>query len=1591
MIKSTVVPKFIDTDSNPQVITGGGVHNIFNARITNFDPEKGETIDSVKGNTSITISNISGVVNQTKCIGQFNDLKNDRVFYFIWDYLSNHKIMVYKPATSTIETVLQGSILNFDRSTPIISCDFYDKYLIFTDNANPPRYIDVDKANRTGKKVKATLYFGVPDTGTIIFENGQEYLISAVNSAGAPLFTNELILTANGTYEDDVLAGANAYVAAFNANTTVNSYFVASVCACGEVEITELAVSGTNVYAITTLSVSVSGIPSPAPTLLVYDNIYPNNLLEYHLSIPKYTPKYNPVAVFGDDSTYTNNFVFDKVFQFAYRYVYKDNVKSCFSPISPIAVPDLNCHSNGGNYIDIDFSDSAFWQADFLNELDGVDLFVRQHNEGEWEKITSLKLCSIGISRQFYKFYNNEFLLAVSQAEAIKPNESVPFVCKTLALASEADAEGTRLFTENGIEGYDNTCNDFVINSDTYTPDGCPYTYDVEGEIELQAPYYGSLDPMVWWDGTNIVFGGLGGISNTANIANDYGQVLPAKGFTVYLTGTNYFAITKQRWNIGAGYQLLINEGLTYYDLEYGILDGSDASKMHAIRHAIGTSTAKQVFTIKNVKHGQYTLRVASHWCTLDGSYKGYPYKIDDTLNYQRTSTYVTNDITDISNYSGGRPTPTNARKELYVEVPYNTISTGLISLPNPLILLDLTDADVIQATAVADGYSFARDITASNDVTDMANNFPTSYLQVTPVVVNPLMNYGSTDHNGFWFAALPYLYITTAADREVEIKLNGVPYLNGGDFLYTATLDEFSDNVLLEDKPLPGALASRAGHYITVFTDNAFPQIYRNFVVSDGAGDLLRGVLVSMNCMSQYAFTNSQGEATLLINDRQIWGDVSMDSDFAYFSLGNGCCLNLEEWDNAGVLTPNVLPYDVTGVANPIPFYALSLGNLPFNTWKVGGSWNFRIAYYDSQNRLVGMTSVKQNASLDNLLSLNDVNLFSYEIPIGSLPPTGATHYQLVRTLNPFSYLQVVIGDSLYYLNYSSDSVNSLTSYQAGNAREIHIDLTSITLFNNSSSFSSVNYEFKQGDTVTILLYDSGGVLINPDYVNIPITKQIGNYIVINNDYDLPNLVNGMLIQINMPIPTNKENELYYEFGESHRVYQSGGVYYHGKGHDSPYPNYVFVATDQDAVTPATGLLLYGDTWRYSRTMQTYESDPSGKKGESGERQTIFWTYRVESPSLNDYFDSEDTSIGRAMIFDSLAERKRFTRLCRYSNVYKPETQNNGLFNFETLSYRNLPIHIGDVTKMVWTGDVLLVLGTIYPISLYVGRNTITDTNDNNLIASTDSVIPQYRTFQEQLGRTSGCRHPLSVVSTGDRVFWYDSDNGTVMQYASNTPLAISDKNNKSFFMAWKDAGEFDIVSGFDKPYQEILFSKITATTATKSYSLENGYWGSEYSYIPELFATTSKRLVTFKNGVIWEHDKNNTKMLFYNSQSYFSIEMSFNDSVDMKDWLSLEILARFSDESLGTFLVDKIEGYTADMQKQQSTLETTDFTKVAGVFRAAYLRDLNTPSVSNPLFTGDVLKSKWLKVRIRTNNTKSFELLMINSYYNISERTNK
>lgn len=115
--------------------------------IWNLLPKNGYSKTSAQNILGTLVrSNEDLAVNST-CIGAFADTANNRIFYFIRNSnIYNHAIWYFSPDTNTHTKVLQTLFHNFSLDHPILSCDFLEDLIVYTDGYNEPRSLIVSRA-----------------------------------------------------------------------------------------------------------------------------------------------------------------------------------------------------------------------------------------------------------------------------------------------------------------------------------------------------------------------------------------------------------------------------------------------------------------------------------------------------------------------------------------------------------------------------------------------------------------------------------------------------------------------------------------------------------------------------------------------------------------------------------------------------------------------------------------------------------------------------------------------------------------------------------------------------------------------------------------------------------------------------------------------------------------------------------------------------------------------------------------------------------------------------------------------------------------------------------------------------------------------------------------------------------------------------------------------------------------------------------------------------------------------------------------------------------------------------------------------------
>ena len=149
--KKIVAGGGMDMDTDERFVAKTDYRKAVNCRINSSDEDSAGTVENIRSNKEIINPNFTdGTV-----IGTYEDLNANVVYYFVSGGPNGtDSIFKYNPTNELIETVLQSNILNFGKNKLITGVnvlgDDSDKFpqglLYWTDDKNPPRKINIDKA-----------------------------------------------------------------------------------------------------------------------------------------------------------------------------------------------------------------------------------------------------------------------------------------------------------------------------------------------------------------------------------------------------------------------------------------------------------------------------------------------------------------------------------------------------------------------------------------------------------------------------------------------------------------------------------------------------------------------------------------------------------------------------------------------------------------------------------------------------------------------------------------------------------------------------------------------------------------------------------------------------------------------------------------------------------------------------------------------------------------------------------------------------------------------------------------------------------------------------------------------------------------------------------------------------------------------------------------------------------------------------------------------------------------------------------------------------------------------------------------------------
>lgn len=155
---------------------------------------------------------------------------------------------------------------------------------------------------------------------------------------------------------------------------------------------------------------------------LVSGKTYGSNWKKSYLTVARPMPLKSPVCSYNDDSTKSTNNLRNKLYQFRYRWVYKDNTKSTWGPWSKMFAP-LNADTLANDSVQTKNN-----RIDVSVNTGGKDCYkieiAARHNIGsaftDTMLITTLDKAALGISNDtlyVYNFYNDSSYSYIDKTE----------------------------------------------------------------------------------------------------------------------------------------------------------------------------------------------------------------------------------------------------------------------------------------------------------------------------------------------------------------------------------------------------------------------------------------------------------------------------------------------------------------------------------------------------------------------------------------------------------------------------------------------------------------------------------------------------------------------------------------------------------------------------------------------------------------------------------------------------------------------------------------------------------------------------------------------------------------------------------------------------------------------------------------------------------------------------------------------------------------------------------------------------------------------------------------------------------------------
>ena len=461
----------------------------------------------------------------------------------------------------------------------------------------------------------------------------------------------------------------------------------------------------------------------------------------------------------------------------------------------------------------------------------------------------------------------------------------------------------------------------------------------------------------------------------------------------------------------------------------------------------------------------------------------------------------------------------------------------------------------------------------------------------------------------------------------------------------------------------------------------------------------------------------------------------------------------------------------------------------------KSGATHGFGLVYYDDENRS-GLTNVSKVMGERKvyLPFFGDRKVWytpsggevpdptSVTLTIKHFAPAWAKRYQVVYTGNQtVSYIPGISGYK-GFIQCQLKKVNENTVPSGNAVGAINATLDNIKDYNeNVPENVDLSYSFNKGDRMRFMTRPIWDATKPPTYLDDTKDVEVISYdptsrIIQFKDPQIA-VENNMMIEIYTP-KKDSEDPVYREVGECYPIINGMHM-----GND----------TNQLGTIPAKVVLEdVGDVYLRYRTAPV--------------------SCVIESYAYSDFYPSDSWDKGRPNIVDNNITKTKRNSTIRYSNNYIPETNINGLSQFDDFDFKQYDEQYGDIQRMYSIDKDLVIFQNLKVGRVRIGQTTLYG-NEGTSIATVKSQNAVLSDVVYATGEFGIGKNPESFAVYGNRKYFVDAARGVVLRLSTDGLTPISEYGMHNYFTdklseVMNAGGDFKLFGEYDMRFDEYVLS---------------------------------------------------------------------------------------------------------------------------------------------------------------------------------------